>query len=83
VADDWTLHLRRYIAELRAARLMPPINAIEVGRRRGRAVLWIDVVDAPTDDLSARVRAVLGSVPHQIRHVPLSSDGRRRGVDYA
>jgi hypothetical protein len=81
--DDWTLHVERYVAQLQDAHLIPPINALEVGERKGRPVLWIDVPDPPNDDLSTRIEAVLASVPHQIRHVPLLDDGRRPGVDHA
>jgi hypothetical protein len=83
VDDDWTLRIEDYVGRLQDAHLIPPINAIEVGTSKGQPVLWLDVADAPSKDLSARVRAVLAGVPHQIRHVPLLSGGRRRGVNYA
>jgi hypothetical protein len=81
--DDWTWHLGSYVAQLRDAHLIPPINGVEVGERNGRPVLRIDIPIPISEDLSARIEAVLASVPHQIRHVPFSDDGRRPGVGYA
>lgn len=82
IDDDWTSHVKTYIAQLRDAQLIPPINGVEVGKRKGRSVLWIDIPTPPSEEFCARVGAVLASVPHKIRHVPFSEDGRRPGVSY-
>lgn len=78
----WTSHLDRYVDQLQAADLIPPVNGIEVVGRGGSSALRITVLSELTDEQSARIEAVLVSVPHQIRHVPLSEDGSRPGVSY-
>jgi hypothetical protein len=80
--DDWTWHVRSYIAQLRDAEFMPPINGVHVEERRGRSILCVDVPTSPSEDFRVRVGAVLASVPHEIRHVPFSEDGSRPGVSY-
>lgn len=80
--DEWTRHLDRYVAELRDAHLIPPINGVEVVERRHRPVLLIDVAVPADEALTDRIAAVLGRVPHDVRHTPHSAVGRRQGVDY-
>lgn len=71
-----------YVARLRDAKLMPPVGAVGVGRRQGRDVLLIDVRVPLGHELAERTRLVLGSVPHVIREVVPSEDGRVLGVHY-
>lgn len=81
--DEWTLHVDSYIDRLRNAQLVPPINGVHlVDAEEGRPVLQIDALTPLNEDLVARVKAVLGSVPHRLRHVPFREDGRRPGVSY-
>lgn len=81
-ADEWTSHVDRYIEKLQSARLVPPIVAFHVVDEQDRSVLLLDVASELTENLVERVKMVLGSVPHRLRQVDFSHDGRRPGVSY-
>jgi hypothetical protein len=82
VDSDWTIDVRGCISRLQDAHLLPPIGAVEVGRRSGRVVLLVDVCVPVSDELAERIRAALAPVPHVIRQRSPSADGRVPGVDY-
>lgn len=80
--DDWAAHVDRYVDQLHAAGLIPPVNAVEVVGSGVSSELRITVAYELSDGQSARLETVLESVPHETRLVPRSSEGRRSGVSY-